>query len=94
MEALNRNQLIHTCQRALKKYGIENQLRQLQEECAELITAVNHYLRGRDSNCDELSEEIADVIIMVTQIQLGLDLYDKTTPIINAKRQKLATKLK
>lgn len=94
METLNRNQLIHTYQQAIKKFGIENQLRQLQEECAELITAVNHYMRGRDPEYEELSKEIADVIIMLTQIQLGLDLYEKTTPMINAKRQKLELKLK
>lgn len=94
METINRKQLFYTCQLAIKQHGIENQLIQLQKECAELIAAVNTYTWGRDPNQEKLSDKIADVVIMVTQIQLGLDLYDKTTPKINTKCEKLATKLK
>lgn len=44
----------------------------LQEECGELIVAVGHYLRGRDGSEDNLCEELADVRIMVEQIEVAL----------------------
>ena len=57
---------------ALDKYGHEPQLRQLQEECGELIVAINHYLCGRACAVDELVEEVADVHIMIQQIEYWL----------------------
>lgn len=55
-------------------YGLENQLRILQEECAELIQAVSKYLRAKEAGKPtamqyaSLMEEIADVVIMTAQI--------------------------
>lgn len=58
-------------------YGIERQARQTMEECAELIQALNKYLRKaeEDTSAVELSnavaniaEEIADVQIMSLQL--------------------------
>lgn len=53
-------------ERAMALYGREAQLRMLQEECAELIAAVNHYERGRLSK-EVLALEVADVAIMLEQ---------------------------
>ena len=53
-------------QRAIKTYGQDAQWRQVQEECAELIAAVNRYRRGRIP-AEELAGEIADVRIMFEQ---------------------------
>ena len=61
---------------AVAKYGTTPQLRQLQEECAELIAAISHYLRGRQGSYDELIEEIADVDIMIKQANIALSAYD------------------
>ena len=52
-------------------YGLDEQLNILQEECAELIQAASKYRRTeRPSN---LYEEIADVRIMIDQIEYLLD---------------------
>lgn len=52
-----------------EKYGKESQLRQLQEECAELIVACSKILRMSDKSINNLIEEIADVRVMVEQIE-------------------------
>ena len=76
---------------AIKKiadtYGFSEQSRQLSEECAELIVAVNKYHRGikkpshTPSDCIDkqylslqIMEEIADVTIMIEQIKYLLSL--------------------
>lgn len=46
-------------------YGLDSQLNMLQEECAELIQAVNKYKRTRTT---AIVEEMADVYIMLYQI--------------------------
>lgn len=55
---------------ALALYGKENQLRQAQEECGELIAAINQHLR-HDRRSDAVVEEMADVWIVLTQLQLA-----------------------
>lgn len=49
-------------------YGLENQLRQLAEECSELAVEANHSAR-KGSITVRLIEEIADVEIMIDQIR-------------------------
>ena len=93
---------------AIKKiadtYRFSEQSRQLSEECAELIIAVNKYYR----KCDKLSftpseyldilhcvsnikEEIADVTIMLEQIKYLLNISD--TDIEQIIEQKLNRQL-
>lgn len=52
----------------LTYWGEEKQLRMVQEECAELILAVSHYLRGRPDAKENLLEELGDVWLMVSQM--------------------------
>lgn len=75
------------------RYGFSNQSRQLSEECAELVQAVNKYYRFRksknssdeiltsteDSNMliQHIVEEIADVEIMLEQMKVLLNLSDE-----------------
>jgi NTP pyrophosphatase (non-canonical NTP hydrolase) len=59
-------ELNELCARAVLVWGSTAQLRLLQEECGELIAAINHSERGRIEE-RELADEIADVIITVTQ---------------------------
>lgn len=47
-------------------YGIESQLDILQEELSELIQAVSKFRRGDDTH---ILEEIADVEIMLSQVE-------------------------
>ena len=55
---------------AQEKFGSENQLRMLQEECAELIVAVSKYFRYNTT--EELIEEGVDVELMLAQLKLLL----------------------
>lgn len=54
-------------QKAITAYGKDNQIEQTIEECAELIVALRHYQRGKDT-INHVCEEIADVSIMLEQM--------------------------
>ena len=54
-------------EKAILKFGIENQKNMLIEEMAELIQAIQKERRNLDHN---ISEEIADVQIVLDQIKL------------------------
>ena len=72
--------------KALKVFGVNKQLDMLQEECGELIVAVNHFRRGRiDDGCNSLINEIVDVDIMLEQMKRLIDksVYE------SIKREKL-----
>lgn len=78
-----------------RHYGEENQLRQCQEECGELIASINHYERAKHgSDPVKIMEarvavlgEIADVQIMLDQARdfFGEDTYD--TEYLKLQRQ-------
>ena len=80
---MNRAEITNTIQKIADRYGYEAQSNQLQEECAELIQAVNKLRRvnGNGQPCQktvfqaehELIEELADVEIMIQQIVYLLD---------------------
>lgn len=81
------------------KNGREKQLRQLQEECAELIVAINHYLRAEQeynfigiglASCN-LIEEVADVEIMLAQLPC---MFAEFRQAVNGTKQKKLEKLK
>lgn len=78
---------------AIEKYGNAAQLRQLQEECAELIVAVSHYFRNRKTAREELIEEVADVTIMLMQLTPPLNYTDELTDMIDHKLERLYSKL-
>lgn len=64
-------------QKAIAKWGKEHQIRQCMEECAELIQALNKYLRAEGSKDIYLTEEVmvharkemADVSVMLDQME-------------------------
>ncbi len=58
--------------RIIEKFGIENQVSMIMEECSELILAISHYRRGRVRS-DAIIEEIVDVTIMLEQARLIWD---------------------
>lgn len=69
---------------ALQCFGTELQLRKLQEECGELISAINrHLLDSTEDRFKNLVEEIADTQILLDQIKLTIppkiyrDTYNK-----------------
>lgn len=56
-------------ERALQVWGVDAQLRQTQEELAELIAAISRFMRERTDSVPVV-EEIADVEIMLAQLKL------------------------
>lgn len=60
--------------RAIAKFGVDNQVLMIIEECSELILAISHYNRDRVKS-DAVIEEIVDLTIMLEQARL---IYDPT----------------
>lgn len=66
---------------SIEIYGKEAQSRQVMEECAELIQAVNKMLRYEDRPAEpeyyaNLVEEISDVEIMLYQLKVMFNVSD------------------
>lgn len=60
--------------RNLASRDIWEQLNQTQEECAELIAAINHFRRAKKGDAyQSLIDEVADVKIMIEQLMIILD---------------------
>ena len=59
---------------AMEKWGEKAQYEQMVEECAEMITALKHFERGKIDR-SEMIAELADVTLMVGQLtwMLGAD---------------------
>ena len=66
MSALDRRRNA-LAEKAVERYGRNNQLWMLIEEIAELIVAICRKRRGRGGD-DEIAEEVADVKIVLEQI--------------------------
>lgn len=84
-------------EKAIDTYGIEEQLLQTVEECAELIQAINKWRRSKDLEnikdaVEHLSEEAADVIIMMEQLKIIIGEH-KINWWIDFKLQRLAERL-
>jgi hypothetical protein len=58
--------------KAVEEWGAEVQTKMAIEEMAELIVALNHYDRGRIT-LEEVASEIADVKIMMEQLEYIID---------------------
>lgn len=71
---------------AWSKWGSYFQLDMMKEESIELALAVSHYARGRAS-MEDVVEEMADVILMIEQIQVVLSIPDEA--IESVKLEKL-----
>ncbi len=63
-------------ERAIKTWGPNAQIDMLIEEMAELIVSLKHLKRGR-CDWDAVCEEIADVKIMISQIEMIDDVSTK-----------------
>ena len=88
-------------ERAIEFYGVDNQLFQLCEELAELIKAVNKWRRNRKlaeiypAYRDDVTEEIADVEIMIDQLIMMLDIsYKDLFDIKYSKINRLAERIR
>ena len=70
-------------EKAIEKWGKEAQTIVAMEECAELIKECSKMLRGQ-GNIDHLIEEIADVMICITELEVmyNIDNGDVLTEIV------------
>lgn len=57
------------CKEAIAAFGAKNQIKKCIEELGELSVALAHYEDGKDT-LDHVAEEIADMEIMLQQMQL------------------------
>ena len=74
---------------AIKRWGPALQVNQAVQECAELIHELTDALRGQ-ANIETLSEEMADVEIMVAQLKMIYNNKEKIKAYKVAKLQRLA----
>lgn len=96
MKGLDKEMIENIFYHSICRYGKEPQCRQVMEECAELIQAVNKMLRYEDRPAEpeyyaNLVEEIADVEIMLHQLKVMFNVSDDEVfkvKIQKAKREK------
>jgi NTP pyrophosphatase (non-canonical NTP hydrolase) len=84
----------HLYAKALLKWGLDAQLDMAQEECAELIMAINKLRRSKYRRKSFVAEEIADVRIMINQIVLGLEIQKQVDKFNDLKMARLERRLK
>ena len=76
-----------TLRKIINKFGNEAQCRQVMEECAELIQAVNKNLRSAGAK-ENLIEEMADVGIMLDQLRIMFEIKDTEINKIRCEKMK------
>jgi NTP pyrophosphatase (non-canonical NTP hydrolase) len=89
MNKINRSKLYRL---ARAKWGEQSQLMVFIEECSELIQSISKYNRYRKTSAQpsrDLAEEIADVEIMIEQLELMHDWENFRIKINTAKHDKL-----
>lgn len=81
-----------TYRQIIDHFGIEHQCRQAMEECGELIQAINKAVRFPDDPIThlQLMEEIADVKIMILQLEEMFDInWKDEMMMVDFKRSRL-----
>ena len=89
MNKIQRKQLY---KKAWEKWGMTAQLMVFMEECAELTQAISKYSRYSKTSAQpsrDIVEEIADVEIMIEQMETRLDWENFRKRIETAKHDKL-----
>lgn len=80
------------CKEALKVWGVVPQIDKTQEECAELIQALNKWKYKPNYPKDRIVEEIADVLIMLEQMKYVFG-FKEIEKFIDIKLKKVKNKL-
>lgn len=65
------------CKAAVQTFGVDAQINIAIEECAELIVALEHWKRGRNTEADVITE-VADVQIVCEQLGYIFGCFDVT----------------
>ena len=89
---LSREDRAEIYRRAIEKYGEDMQLIVALEEMAELAKEICKRQRG-DGVLAHLSEEMADVMICLEQMEMILDNHLQVQKIIQEKTERLAGRL-
>lgn len=76
---------------ALELFGLPSQVGLVNEECAELIVALNHVIRGK-AELKDVASELADVSVMLGQLLLVIN-HEKVNEIIDQKLTRAANKI-
>ena len=77
--------------KVLQRSSLDRQALHLTEEMSELTIAVSHLLRGRTTSTDNLTEEMADVIIMIDEMRYFFKVSEEDLQAaIDAKMQKFS----
>lgn len=79
---------------AIKKYGVAMQTVVAIEEMSELTKELTKALRGKE-NIEGIVEELADVYIMLNQVQMMFGISDdRVQEMMNLKIQRLDRRIK
>lgn len=78
--------------KAKQAYGIDAQVTKAVEELSELIKELSKFLLD-DGNMEHISEEMADVKIMIEQIELILENKEAVKAVKKAKIRRLSDRL-
>lgn len=79
--------------RAVETFGMQSQLTQTMEECAELVKECSKAIRGFDVR-ENIIEEVADVYIMLSQLRIMFEIGDaELKELLNYKIRRLGERL-
>ena len=83
-------------QDAINTYGRNSQINIAMEELAELIQALSKFNRDNSdrSTVDNISEEMADVIIMLSQLEIIFGNEEDIIAFIDSKLKRLYNRIK
>lgn len=79
--------------KAISKYGLYAQIDMVFEEMSELQKELCKFKRGKNT-VDNMAEEIADVKIMLEQMELAFDIKDKVEFQKDLKIKRLEERIK
>ena len=68
-----------------EKYGMNNQIIKLMEECGELVTAAAKYDPQHPYTIEHIAEEAGDVRIMIMQIEYLMGIQTTVQESMNKK---------
>ncbi|SQB33421.1 hypothetical protein [Clostridium cochlearium] len=91
VDSNKRNKEIY--KKAISKYGLYAQIDMVFEEMSELQKELCKFKRGK-SNISNIAEEIADVKIMLEQMELAFDIEDKVELQKDLKIKRLEERIK
>lgn len=76
------------------QFGEENQMNVAQEELAECVAAISRVKRGRPDAIENLAEEIADVKVVIRQLELIFALENRVNFHFDRKVERLEQRIK